>query len=276
MNEISVEMPIFAEDLKRRIDTKVIGKKIFAFEKLSSTNNFAKRLIQSGEGEGTLVIANHQTSGRGRYDRTWHAPANLGLWFSIILRPLQPREKLGFLSLLAAVAVARSIEAMTPLIPELKWPNDVLIDLKKACGILIESQLWKKGFDSFVLGIGVNVNQLENDFPEDLHNLATSLRLQCSERVNRAELLCEILKNLEYYYLEFTAGNLNLIVEEWKRACPFFDQQVIVKNHHSEVCGKFEDLDDHGRMVLRLRNGAVRHISAGEPILARRGEICYS
>ncbi|MFQ5677332.1 MAG: biotin--[acetyl-CoA-carboxylase] ligase, partial [bacterium] len=189
MNEAAYNTPILAENIERRIETKLLGKRIFAFEKLGSTNNFAKRLVQNGEGEGTLVIANHQTSGRGRYDRRWHAPANLGLWFSIVLQPRLPGEKFGILSLLAAVAVAKSVEAITRLSPELKWPNDVLVNLKKISGILIESQLWKKERDSLVLGIGVNVNQSEADFPTELRNLATSLRIESGERVDRTHLL---------------------------------------------------------------------------------------
>jgi len=268
--------PILAEDLENKIYTKLIAKKIFAFEALSSTNDFAKRLAQNGEHDGTLVLTNEQTKGRGRQGRSWYAPPNSGLWFSIILKPIQPAQKFGIVSLLAAVALAKTIEQMTSLKPALKWPNDILINSKKLSGILLENQFSNNRHASLVLGIGINVNQKGTDFPEEIRKTATSLREQIKHEIDRVDLLIELLHYLEHFYFEFNNGNSNLIINAWKERCPFLDKCFSVKQNGDEIEGRFENLDEYGRMALRLHNGRIKYLSAGEPNFIQRGESCYS
>lgn len=268
--------PILAEDLENKIHTKLIAKKIFAFETLGSTNDFAKRLVQKDEHNGTLVLANEQTKGRGRQGKSWYAPPNSGLWFSIILEPIQPTDKFGIVSLLAAVALAKTIERMTSLKPALKWPNDVLINSKKVSGILIESQFSSNRHASLILGVGINVNQKKTDFPEEISETATSLREETKNEINRVDLLIELLHKLEYFYLEFQSGDFKLLIKTWKILCPFLGKYVSVKQSRGEIEGRFEDLDEYGRMVIRLANGEVKHLSEGEPNLFQWGEPCYS
>ncbi len=268
--------PILAEDLENKIHTKLIAKKIFAFETLGSTNDFAKRLAQNGERGGTLILTNEQTKGRGRQGRSWYAPANSGLWFSVILEPTQSADKFGVVSLLAAVALAKTIEQKTSLKPALKWPNDVVIDSKKVSGILLESQFSNNRNASLILGIGVNVNQKEIDFPEPIRQTATSLREQVKHEIDRVGLLIELLHYLEHFYFEFNNGNSNLIINTWKERCPFLDKYISVKQNGNEIGGRFENLDEYGRMGLRLANGEIKHLSAGEPNLIQREESCYS
>ncbi len=268
--------PILAEDLENEIHTKLIAKKIFAFETLSSTNDFAKRLAQNDDHDGTLVLANEQTKGRGRQGRHWYAPPNFGLWFSIILKPNQPAQKFGIVSLLAAVAVAKTIEQMTSLEPALKWPNDVFINSKKVSGVLIESQFSNNQPVSLILGFGLNVNQKQGDFPEEIRETATSLREQIKYEIDRVSLLINLLHNLEHLYFEFKEGNFNVIINSWKERCPFLGKDVSIKQSRGEIEGRFENLDEYGRMVLRLEKGEIKHLNAGEQTVIQGGEPCYS
>ena len=268
--------PILAEDLENRIHTKLIAKRIFAFETLGSTNDFAKRLAQKAERNGTLVLTNEQTKGRGRQGRSWYAPRNSGLWFSIILEPVQPTDKFGIVSLLAAVAVAKTIEQTTSLNPDLKWPNDVLINSKKVSGILIESQFSNNRPVSLILGFGLNINQKHGDFPEEIREIATSLREQTKHGIDRVSLLIKLLHNLEHLYFEFNDGNSNLIIKAWEERCSFLGKYVSVKQSGGEIGGRFENLDEYGRMVLRLETGEIKHLNSGEQAVIHGGEPCYS
>lgn len=268
--------PIVAEDLEKRVSAKLIAKKVVVFQTLGSTNDFAKRLAQNGEGCGTLILTNEQTEGHGRQGRRWYAPANAGLWFSIILEPTQPTDMFGLVSLLAAVALAKTIERITLLSPALKWPNDVLINSKKVSGILLESQFSNNRSVSLVLGIGINVNQKQTDFPEEIRQTATSLRAQTKHAIDRVSLLIDFLHNLEYFYLKFNDGNFGLIIDAWKERCPFLGKDISLQQNKDEIIGRFENLDEYGRMALRLHNGQMKYLSAGEPNFIQRGEQCYS
>jgi len=268
--------PIVAEDIENRIASKHIAKKVVVFETLGSTSEFAKRLAQNGERYGTLILTNEQTDGRGRQGRRWYAPANSGLWFSIILKPTQPTDKFGIVSLLAAVALAKTIERTTSLSPALKWPNDVLINSKKVSGILLEGQFSNNRHTALVLGIGINVNQKQTDFPEEIRQTATSLREQTKHAIDRVSLLIEFLHNLEYFYLKFNDGNSRLIINAWKKRCPFLGKNISVKQNKDDIVGRFENLDEYGRMALRLHNGQIKYLSAGELNLIQREEQCCS
>lgn len=273
---MSTNNPILVEDFENKIHTQLIARKILVFEKLSSTNDFAKRLAQNGEREGTLILSNEQTKGRGRQQKSWHSPPNLGLWFSLILKPKQPLEKFGLISLLAAVALAKSFENLTNLKPTLKWPNDVLIDSKKTGGILSESQFSNNRLVSLVLGIGINVNQSRTDFPKEIRDTATSLHEELKQEVDRVSLLVELLHNIETLYFEFNCGNTNLIIDEWIRRCPFIRKDISVKENNIEIGGRFVNLDENGRMLLRLDSGKTKVVCVGEQSLTQRGALCYS
>lgn len=265
LNE-SNQRTISADSIKDSIRNNLIAKKIFAFEKLSSTNEFAKRLAADHANNGALIITEEQTRGRGRGRRKWYSPPGTGLWFSIILQPKLTPEKLGIVSILAAVSVAESIETVTTLRSHLKWPNDILINKKKACGILLETESIGNNIAYVVLGIGVNVNQSKEDFPYDLQKVATSLRIESDSRINRVDLLVEILHNLESNYQTLLAGDGDKIVNKWKEKCPFLQKEITIKQRGETLNGIFEDLDDKGSLHLRVNSREIRYINYGELI----------
>lgn len=266
-SKISKQPPILIRVLKRKLKTKIIGKKIFAFGQLSSTNDFAKRVAQEGQEEGTLVITDEQTKGRGRLGRSWESPRGKGLWFSIILKPNISIEKAGLVSLLAGISLAQAVEKITTLKLVLKWPNDLLIRSKKFCGVLIESEIKNNRDISFlILGIGVNVHQSESDFSNTIRPYATSINIESEQLVDRLDLLVEILGILDKNYLELKKGNYSFILNEWIKRCPFYKKSIVFKQNDQEFEGIFEDLDESGRLILRLNNGEIKQIYYGEEV----------
>lgn len=189
-----------ADEIRFGLRTESIGKNIHHFESVESTQKVAHQLSYNDTPEGTVIIAEEQTSGRGRMDRKWHSPKYTGVWMSLILRPAIPPAKAPQLTLLAAVAIVQAIEETTGLKPEIKWPNDILINGKKVTGILTELQAEADRIHSIIIGIGINVNQKQEDFPLDLQTTATSLAIEKGEAVSRTELVRNVFKHMEKLY----------------------------------------------------------------------------
>lgn len=261
------EFPILLESIRRKLNTEFIGKKIYAFGQLGSTNDFAKKLAQEGEGEGTLILADQQTKGRGRFGRGWESPPGQGLWFSIILRPNISPEKVGLNSLLAGVSIAQAVERISKLRLKLKWPNDLLIHSKKFCGVLIESEIENNNQIAYlILGVGINVGQTKTDFSKEIRAHATSLAIESKEHIDRIDLLVEILHIFEKNYLTFKKGKFSFIFREWTKRCPYFKKKILIKQNGKIWEGIFENLDEGGRLLLRLSNGEIKPIHVGETL----------
>lgn len=260
------DRPISAEDLRGRVKSYSIGNQVYAFSQISSTNDYAKRLAREGMEEGALVIADHQTRGRGRYRRQWHSPAGKGLWFSIILRPAIELDKVGLMPLLAAVSVAQSIEIVAILKPEFSWPNDLLLNKKKVAGILIESEVIQDRLAFLILGIGINVSQARSDFPENLQKIATSLFAETNRRIDRTELLIQILRNLDHNYRDFKKGVSDKIVDEWMARCNQVAKKIMIRQGDGEIEGVFLRIDDFGRLIIRTSCGVEKTVTSGELI----------
>src|ERR1039457_2454343 len=188
---------LLADDLLARLgETKVVGRDIRVFEETTSTNDVIEKLARDGVKEGVVVFAESQTKGRGRLGRKWMSPAKRGLWFSVLMRPdLRPQETTR-LNVASATALRRAIESQTGLKPEIKWPNDILIHGKKVAGILTELSGELDHVKYIVLGIGVDVNLSQGDFPPELRKLATSLKAELGKPVSRPELAVVILREL--------------------------------------------------------------------------------
>lgn len=256
--------PINREEIQSQLRNQIIGQKILAFGDIRSTNEYAKRLARSGEPEGCLVIAEHQTRGKGRLNRFWYSPGGQGLWFSIILRPDIEIKKSSLFALLAAVSVSQAIETVTTLKTELKWPNDILVHGKKMCGILIESDLTREKLDFLVMGIGINVSQKKKDFDHNLRNRATSLFIETKYSPNRIKLLIAVLHSLESYYEKLKSGQVAEILDSWLLKCRHREKPIIIHQGHYECEGIFEGVDEYGRMVLRTSDGNTQIVASGE------------
>ena len=246
------------------LGTRFIGQRILYYPRLKSTNEVAKREVQRGTTEGTVVIAGEQTAGRGRLEHVWLSPKG-SIALSIILYP--GAVYLPSLIMLASLAVVRSIEAVTGLRSRIKWPNDVLVNGKKVCGILIESELRGKSVDYAIIGIGVNVNLRFSDFPEILP-AATSLSDELGRDIPLPALIRRLLVKIEELYLILLAGGS--IYEEWRNSLVTLGKEVRVESAEATYEGIAESVARDGSLQLRHSDGSLSKIIAGDVTLRDR------
>jgi BirA family biotin operon repressor/biotin-[acetyl-CoA-carboxylase] ligase len=256
-------------EIQRVLHSRVFGQKIHHFRRVSSTNLVAREMAREGTAEGTLVVAEEQTHGRGRLGREWVSPAGTGIWMSLILRPSIPPTDAPRLTLAAAVAVADAVGEIVGISPEIKWPNDLLFGGKKFCGILTEMDAEMERVNFVILGIGINVNQLASDFPEPLRSLATSLRETCGRRVSRPDLVCRILERLEDRCRQTVSTDFEQILTAWRANSTTLGRPVTVTSVAGTIEGLAEDVDADGSLLVRLDNGVLQRVMAGEVTLRR-------
>ncbi len=234
----------------------MMERKVYRFKELASTNEFAKGILKESP-EGTLVIADKQTNGKGRFGKSWYSPEE-GLWFSVILKPNNTLHSARYqlLSLLAGVVVC---EAMSELgvRAKVKWPNDILVDGKKVAGILSE---FVDG--TVILGIGINLNIQE--FPEDIKPTATSLLLEKGKVFDKEEVLKLVLKKIEEKYKLIGVQNFEPLLEEWRSYSDTFGKRISVNTPTGVLQGEMIDIDSDGALLLKLPSGNIEKIFAGE------------
>ena len=250
--------------LVARLKTKTIGKQLRIYEELTSTNDKIREFAEAGADEGLAILANEQTGGRGRLSRKWDSPPNMGLWFSILLRPNLNLKKSGLLPLTAAVAVADGIERELAIKPQTKWPNDLLLQGKKFCGILSEAKIIEDNFKFIILGIGINLNQKLQNFPDTFRSHATSLSLHVNKKIDKTALLAKILESFEKWYHELAKKRFNSILKEWKTRCAHLGSQVKIVTPNEEITGIAEDISKNGLLLLRTQDGERKEILAGD------------
>jgi BirA family biotin operon repressor/biotin-[acetyl-CoA-carboxylase] ligase len=256
---------LHADDLLARLGkTKVIGRDIRVFEQTTSTNDVVEKLARDGVKEGVVVFAESQTKGRGRLGRVWTSPTRKGLWFSILLRPdLRPQE-MTQLTVAAATALWRAIHQETGLVPEIKWPNDILIRGKKVVGILTELSAEMDRVKHVTLGVGVDVNLTTNEFPLELRKIATSLRIETGKLITRAELATAVLRELDRDYARICTGKFEEVADEWEEHCTTIGQRVVISMGDRKMRGFAESLDDDGALVLRTEHGRLERVMGGD------------
>jgi BirA family biotin operon repressor/biotin-[acetyl-CoA-carboxylase] ligase len=241
------------EELQNGLKTQTFGKKIFTYDSIDSTNACAKTLASTGVEEGTVVIAEYQTVGRGRLGRTWQAESGSNLLFSTIIRPTLEINKVGLLPFYAAAGVALALETVTGRRCECKWPNDILLNGKKCCGILLESSFQHNVLDYAVIGIGVNVNQ--KVFGADLENRATSLIQEFGREFDRRDIFHRVMTSLELLYSRVKIGNFEKTLTEWKARTTMFGKQVTLIQAGEYLHGRAITLSDDGGLVLATPDG---------------------
>lgn len=261
---------LHADDLLARLDqTKVVGRDIRVFQETTSTNDVMDKLARDGVKEGVVVFAESQTKGRGRLGRKWMSPSGKGLWFSVLLRPDLRPQAATQLTVVAATALARAIRLQTGLVPEIKWPNDILLGGKKVVGILTELSAELDHIKHIILGIGVDVNLVSADLPPDLRKLATSLRMETGQPVNRAELAASILRELDADYVRIGNGQFSAVADEWERQCVTLGENVSIQTGGLPMQGRAEALDEDGALLLRTQHGRLERIIGGDVVLER-------
>ncbi len=261
---------LHADDLLSLVESnEVIGRDIRVFEETSSTNDVVEKLARDGVSEGVVVFAESQTKGRGRLGRKWLSPARKGLWFSVLLRPdLRPQAATQVM-VAAAISLARAIREQTGLVPEIKWPNDVLIHGKKVAGILTELNAELDHIKYVILGMGVNVNLSANDFPSELRKLATSLKAEAGHNLRRAELAAAILRELDADYARIARREFSSIGEEWQQSCSTLGRHVTIRLGGRVIRGLAESLDEDGALLLRTEHGHLERIMGGDVTMER-------
>jgi BirA family biotin operon repressor/biotin-[acetyl-CoA-carboxylase] ligase len=258
------------DDLISRLGkTRVIGRDIRVFQETTSTNDVIEKLARDGVKEGVVVFAESQTKGRGRLGRKWISPAQKGLWFSVLLRPeLHPQETTQ-LTVASAIALVRAIRSVTGLAPKIKWPNDILIDGKKVAGILTELAAELDRVKHVILGIGVDVNLTSSDLPADIRRTATSLRIENGRPLERAELACAILRELDEDYERVRTGRFPAVADEWETLCSTLGHRVVIRIGDRQWRGRAESLGEDGALLLRTDHGHLERITGGDVTVGR-------
>jgi len=244
--------------------TSLIGRNVQVYQNVSSTNEVAKRLCQTHNSAGLVVVANEQTRGRGRRGSFWHSPPGVGLWFSVLLPQERSIDLLGIYALTAGYSVANGIEACTGKATELKWPNDVLLDRKKVSGVLIETFAMDNVCEGIIVGIGINVNQ--SSFPDKIRDIAISLKQVCGNDISRTELFFNVIQELENNYFRIQKSELPDVIFEWKQKCPAINTAVVVQPNNRNVKGFFSDIDDMGRMIVQLEGGGQVAVTSNDQV----------
>ncbi|HBX65533.1 MAG: biotin--[acetyl-CoA-carboxylase] ligase [Balneola sp.] len=235
------------ELFEKHVATSWLGRSFYFFKELPSTNSYAKQMDSSAPHHGSLVVADHQTGGRGQYERKWQVEPGQNLTFSLVFEPLKG-ERFTLLTLACALAVSDVIDAQADISTKLKWPNDILCDGKKLCGILTETQFSGSKVERVVVGIGLNVNQ--KCFEGELKEKATSLSKESSGSFCREELLAEVVQKIEYYYRLWNQFSPDLVKHINRKMIGFGEwTNLIVNNEELEGEYKFLGVNDAGALL---------------------------
>jgi len=266
------------DEVEPYLKTKYIGRNYFYFNTVGSTNTQAKALPENTP-EGAVVVAEEQTAGRGRTGRAWVSPKGQGIWMSLYLKPDITPQEAPRLTHVAALAVARAIKSAVGISAGIKWPNDIIIDGKKVCGILTELSAEIDAVNSVVVGIGINVNN--ERFPEGLKDVATSLLIERKKTmpnqndgvVDRKALLAEVLNNFEKLYEGFLKGDFPDIIKDCKKLSVTIGRPVRVMEKGGGFDALAVDIDDRGALIVKKQDGSTEAVIAGE--VSVRGVLGY-
>jgi len=258
---------LFTHELAGLLTGKLIGSYIVYRETVGSTNELAKDLAREGAEDGTVVIAEEQTGGKGRLGRDWYSPEGEGLWFSLILRPPISPVEASKITLVAAVAVAKAVRELTGVEAGIKWPNDILVSGRKLTGILTEMSAEIDRVNYVIVGIGVNVNLDSAKLAEGLAETATSIEKESGGRVSRLRLLSGILDRFDVLYEEFINGHFSRILSLWKEMSVTINRWVRVTSFEGVEEGIAFDIDAEGALLLMKKDGSMKRVLSGDVTL---------
>ncbi len=251
-----------------------IGRELFRFDEIDSTNNYAKKMANEGCPHGTVIVAERQTLGRGRVGRQWQSDNSSGLWFSIVVRPDLEPERIQIITLAAAIAVVEGLREELEINCGIKWPNDIILDSSKLGGILTELSAEPGHVNYVVVGIGINVNQSLSDFDTDLQNKATSIYINTGKKYSRVRLLGSILSSFEEIYSTFLKGRTEEIIDRWNRYSVTVGKEVKIVSKDIEYIGTAQSIASDGKLVVKCKDGRTINVSAGE--VQVRGLLGYT
>lgn len=250
-------------EIRAAMKSQWLGQHVTFLEETDSTNNVVRRMAEQGAPEGTLAVAEIQTAGKGRRGRSWSSPKGSGIWHSFLLRPEFAPEHASMLTLLAAMAVQKSVKDVTGLDCKIKWPNDIVVNGKKICGILTEMSTEEDSIRYVVVGIGINVNT--ESFPPEISDTATSLKLSLGHELKRAPLIGAVLKSFEQYYSRFMEyGDMTGLMDEYNEMLANRKRQVRVLDPHGSYEGMALGIDKEGCLLVKREDDSVSAVISGE------------
>lgn len=256
--------PLVAEKIQNDLTPTHLGSKILIFDVIDSTNDLARKYLEEGALEGLVLMAESQTHGRGRMGRSWASSPGTGIYMSVLLKPKIQPQRLSQLTLLAGLAVVQAINEFTSRKAQLKWPNDILLNGKKCSGILSEYHAMQNGENAVIIGIGVNANHSQNDFPEDLRPIATSLKIETGSPIDRQTLATALIRHLDQEYHAFLREENPDVIKKWTDHSEMFGKNISVTKGKSVIHGTALRLDAGGRLMIRLKNGEEMAFDSGE------------
>ncbi len=246
----------------------MIGRQIFIYDTVSSTNTVALKLAENTS-EGTVVLADFQEKGRGRLGRNWVSPPGVNLSMSVILKPEVEPKDITLITIMSAVACADALRRTTGLKIAIKWPNDLIIHGRKLGGILTEIRTGSTGTLFAVVGIGINLNTDLHEFPQDIRDIATSIKNETGKMFSREEITAEILNEMDRWYIVLKQMDRKRLLGKWKELSSTLGKQVMVSTVNETLTGLAEAIDDEGMLILRLFSGQTKRISSGDLVELR-------
>jgi BirA family biotin operon repressor/biotin-[acetyl-CoA-carboxylase] ligase len=261
---VSIPVSLHASTILPHLKTEWLGQTLSVYEEVESTQYIAHRLAQEGAATGSVVIADHQSAGKGRMGRKWHSPPGTGVWMSIILRPDIPLSSTPQLTLLSSVAVLKGIIKATSVEAGIKWPNDVMIGRRKVAGILTELSAEADRVNYVIIGVGINVNQTEEDYPVELREIATSLCIEKGEPIQRNQLIVHILKEWEELYEMYMKHGFLPIKTLWEAYAVSIGKTIVARTLHGHYEGLAKGITEEGVLLLEDAGGTIHKIYSAD------------
>ncbi len=247
--------------LPNSLPGQLVGSNIISYDLVDSTNEVLKKLITNDTPNGTVIVAQAQTQGKGRFNRTWHSERGSGIYCSILIYHPTKIKNLPIITLMAGIAVIETINKFSNIAGSLKWPNDVLINNKKVAGILTEN-ISHSNYKAIIVGVGVNLNNTH--FPPPLNKTATSLFIENGNQVQLNRFLLSLLDQLENQYKKLTEFGESFILQLWRENSDMFGKQVTLTQGQNKFTGTVKNIDDKGNLILLTDTGEILHFESGE------------
>jgi BirA family biotin operon repressor/biotin-[acetyl-CoA-carboxylase] ligase len=255
--------------LAGELASSLFSSRIVYRESIDSTNDLAKQLAAEGAPEGTLILAEEQTVGRGRRGRAWHSPPGANLLFTVLLRPAVQSDRVFALTMILVLAAMEALKRLTGLAARIKWPNDLYAGRRKLAGILTEFSMTGRIVDWVALGLGLNVSW----YPEGLSAQATSILEETGTLLSRNRLLVETLREFEGSYREILAGKIDPFYKKWNEACFILGKMVVIDSEKERLAGKAVRIEPNGTLLIETGEGDIRRVVAGDVSLRLKASM---
>ena len=247
-------------ELKKGLKTNIFGKSCFFFNQIDSTNVYANKIAVKAK-EGTVVFADYQTEGKGRFCNKWYSEKGAGIYLSIILKPALNIQKINIINLITAISICNMLKSFN-ITAYIKWPNDIILNNKKLGGILSQLNYYSENEKYIVVGVGLNINN--QNFGHDINQKATSLFLQYNQNFDRIKIMQTFLQILENMYFEYLKNkSFNIFLEEYKNLCLNLNKEVMLFYENEKLVGKIIDITENGELIF-LKNDKKIKITSGE------------